>query len=261
MPAPTLPTAFLAVPLAHRGLHDRAAGVVENSRSAVLAAASAGYGAEIDVQLSADGEAMVFHDDDLARLTGREGPVGALAAAELSAAPLLGAADPAEGPPPLATLLQDLAGRAPLLIEIKRQPTDAATRALAEKTCAALEGYAGPVALMSFDPRAVLACAETAPDIPRGLTSMDYVAAARNDEADQGLDPETRAALTNLAHVEPAGAAFVSYRWQDLPTERTRALRQAGVPVLCWTTRSPEDDAAARPHVDNVTFEGYRPPV
>jgi glycerophosphoryl diester phosphodiesterase len=91
---------------------------------------------------------------------------------------------------------------------------------------------------------------------------MDYVAAAADgDEAARGLSPEARDALSGLRHLEPAGAAFVSYRWQDLPTERTRALREAGVPVLCWTTRSAEDDAAARAHADNVTFEGYRPPL
>ena len=72
---PTLDPAFLTIPLAHRGLHDRAAGVIENSRAAITAAVEAGYGVEIDLQLSADGEAMVFHDDELLRLTPVRGPV------------------------------------------------------------------------------------------------------------------------------------------------------------------------------------------
>ncbi|MEM1314414.1 MAG: glycerophosphodiester phosphodiesterase family protein [Pseudomonadota bacterium] len=257
-----LDAAFLRHPLAHRGLHDRDAGIIENSLTAVLAAAEAGYGVEIDLQLSSDGEAMVFHDDALARLTGRSGPVGALTAAELQATPLLGAADPAEGPPRFADLLEALDGRAPLLVEIKSQPTEAATRALTRRACAILSGREGAVAVMSFDPTAVLAAAEVAPEIPRGLVSMDYEAAAARGDGDvSGLPKAVRTALTEMAAWQAAGCAFASFRWQDLPSARTEALRAAGAPVLCWTTRSAEDDAAARRQADNVTFEGYRPPL
>ncbi|MEO0681323.1 MAG: glycerophosphodiester phosphodiesterase family protein [Pseudomonadota bacterium] len=250
-----LPAAFLSAPIAHRGLHDRAAGIVENTISAARAAIEDGYGIELDLQLSADGEAMVFHDDDLARLTGRDGPVGALTAAELTATPLLDAAR-SEAPPSFSTLLQAAAGRAPLLIEIKRQPDDAATRALTARAVAALNDYSGPAALMSFDPVAVAAAALAAPDVPRGLVSMDY---ARADVEDR-VPEARRADLTDMADLERLDCAFASYHWRDLPMPRTQTLREAGLPLLCWTTRSLQDDASARRHADNVTFEGYRPP-
>ncbi|HBM68506.1 MAG TPA: phosphodiesterase, partial [Rhodobacteraceae bacterium] len=66
---------FLARPLAHRGLHTDKAGILENSRSAFAAAIEKGYGIELDLQLSADGQAMVFHDDTLDRMTSHQGPV------------------------------------------------------------------------------------------------------------------------------------------------------------------------------------------
>ena len=116
--SPELPAAFLAAPIAHRGLHDRAAGVVENSRAAFAAAIAAGYGIEMDIQRSADGEAMVFHDDEMPRLTGLPGLVHDYTVAQLSATPLL---DGGETVPTLAEVLALVAGRAPLLIEIKDQ--------------------------------------------------------------------------------------------------------------------------------------------
>lgn len=254
---PPLPAGFLDRAIAHRGLHDRAAGVIENSLPAIRAAAAAGYGCEIDLQIAADGEAMCFHDDDLDRLTAASGPVRARTAAELGALALAGSA-PEARVPTFAQALQ-AAGTAPLLVEIKRQHDEVGVGPLearaAELIAAHLAACGGSVAVMSFDPRAVAWFHEHAPAIPRGLVSMDW----DRDADGEGLDPVTRAGLTAMASFEASGCSFCSYRWRDLPTGRTRALREAGLPVLCWTTRSPQDDAAARPHVDNVTFEGYRP--
>lgn len=254
---PPLPPGFLDRPIAHRGLHDRAAGVIENSLPAIRAAAAAGYGCEIDLQIAADGEAMCFHDDDLDRLTAASGPVRDRMAAELGALPLTGAAPEARIP----TFAQALeaAGDAPLLVEIKRQHERVGVGPLearaAERIAAHLAAGGGPVAVMSFDPRAVAWFHDHAPAIPRGLVSMDW----DRDADGRGLSAQARADLSALSTFEASGCGFCSYHWRDLPTDRTTALRAAGLPVLCWTTRSPADDAAARPHVDNVTFEGYRP--
>ncbi len=111
-----LPSAFLGRPLAHRGLHDRKSGVIENSRAAIKAAVAAGYGVEIDLQQSADGEAMVFHDDVLDRLTAETGPISARNARELAGVSLK---DGAEGIPTLAEILDIVRGRSALLIEFK----------------------------------------------------------------------------------------------------------------------------------------------
>ena len=149
-----LPAAFLTQPPAHRALHDSAAGRPENSRAAVRAAVAAGYGIEIDVQLSSDGQAMVFHDEDLDRLTSDCGPVRARTAAELGRTRLRDAED---GIPTLPEVLALIGGRVPLLIEIKDQTltmseTDGRLEAA---TAAALASYTGPVAVMSFNPHAV----------------------------------------------------------------------------------------------------------
>lgn len=249
-----LPEAFLAPPIAHRGLHDRAVGRIENSRAAIAAAIAAGYGVEIDVQLSADGEAMVFHDATLDRLTGETGPVRARTAAELGRIALRGGG---ETIPTLAGILALVGDRAALLVEVKDQ-----SRALSPDGIGPLEArvatllaaHRGPVATMSFNPHAMIALSRLAPDVPRGL-----VACAASDYDEPGLSQSRRTELAELAHMTAAGACFASYDHRALPTPRTARLRASGIPVLCWTIRSPAQAAAVAPHADNITFEGFRP--
>lgn len=246
-----LPEVFLHAPIAHRAYHDRSAGRVENSRSAVRAAVAAGYGIEVDVQLSADGMAMVFHDDELDRLTGERGPVSARTAAELGKIELTGGG---EGIPTLAQVLEIVAGRVALLIEIKDQTrvmgpgVGALERAVAD----ALKGYGGPVAVMSFNPHSVAAMAEIAPDLPRGLTTYGF-----DDVEARALPEAHRARLAAIADFEAVGACFISHDARDLARPRVAELKARGVPVLCWTIRSPEAETKAREVANNVTFEGY----
>lgn len=246
-----LPSAFLARPIAHRGLHDRAAGVVENSLPALRAAAEAGYGIEIDLQLSSDGEAMCFHDDDLERLTDEHGRVREWSCEDLQALPLKGGNGAT-----IPTFAQALeaAGEAPLLVEIKPQAGGTSMAALTSRASDLAARHPGPVAFMSFEPAVVLWLRDHAATLPRGLVSMDWSLAKEGD-----LDAETRAALTDVTQFEELEADFVSYRWQDLPRQRLRELKERGVPLLCWTTKSEAEDESARLHADNVTFEGYRP--
>jgi glycerophosphoryl diester phosphodiesterase len=251
--SPELPAAFLRAPIAHRGLHDRARGIVENSRAAAEAAIAAGYGVELDVQRSADGEAMVFHDDDMRRLTGAPGLVTDYSAVALAGITLAGST---ETVPTLAEFLARVAGRAPLLIEVKDQ--DGAlgpdVGPLEARVGALLAGYAGPVALMSFNPHAVAALAEAAPDVPRGLTTCNF-------EDDEWTLPDyRRAELSGLADAERLGVAFISHDRRDLQNPAVRRLK-ARVPVLCWTVRSPAEEATARRIADNITFEGYAPVI
>lgn len=245
----TLPPAFLARPLAHRALHGP--GRPENGLAAVRAAVAAGYGVEVDLQLSADGVAVAFHDDDLIRLTGVEGPVAARTAAELGALPLLGGD---EGVPTLAALLGEVAGRVPLLIEVKDQDGAMGPRVGALETALAqgLHGYEGPVAVMSFNPHAVLALRDLAPDVPRGLTT-----AAFDPDGWALLPPAACDRLRAIPDYDAAGACFVSHEARDLARPRVAELKAQGAAVLCWTIRSPEEERAARAVADNVTFEGY----
>ena len=250
-----LDSAFLRLPIAHRGLHDRAKGVIENSPSAFAAAIAAGYGIELDLQLSADGVAMVFHDETLDRLTGERGALADRTAADLSAIRLAGGADHI---PTLDTVLEQVAGRVPLLIELKDQTLalgDSDGR-LEAATARALQGYSGPVAVMSFNPSMMAHMARLAPQIARGITTSSY------DPADWAPVPaQTCETLRDIPDFDSTGASFISHQNDDLTRPRVAELRAQGVAILCWTIRSPEDEARVRQYAQNITFEGYLPPI
>lgn len=246
-----LPAAFLTRPIAHRGFHDAAAGVPENSLAAARAAIAQGYGIELDIQPSADGVAMVFHDYDLGRLTGRAGRIADVSAADLASLPLAGGE---EGIPTLAAFLKAVAGRVPLLIEIKSQDpfTGEGTGALEAAVARDLAGYGGPVAVMSFNPHSVAAMARLAPDLPRGLTTWSW-----GHDPDHPLPPAREAELRAIPDYGPTGSCFISHEYADLSRPRVRELKAQGAAILCWTIRSPEAGARAREIADNITFEGY----
>lgn len=248
-----LPPVFLERPIAHRALHDSAAGRPENALSSVQAAIARGYGIEIDLQRARDGQAMVFHDYDLRRLTDVPGPVAQRDSAELQALYLTGGS---EGIPTLGALLEVVRGRVPLLIELKDQDGQLGPDIgiLERATAQALAGYDGPVAVMSFNPHSVALMGALLPDIPRGLTTCDFAA------RDWPLIPETtRQHLRQIPDFDRTGASFISHDARDLRADPVTRIRQAGHPVLCWTIRSPEEEARARPVADNITFEGYLP--
>lgn len=245
---PKLPDSFLRLPIAHRALHGAAG--PENSRAAIVAAVEYGYGIEIDLQLSADTQAMVFHDYDLTRLTGTRGKTRSLPAAELATRPLLGTD---EGIPTLSEVLELVAGRVPLLIELKDQDGTMGPNigALEEATVTALAGYAGPVGLMSFNPYSVMRLRDLAPNLPRGIVTSAY------DERSWPLPPETCAHLRAIPDYTASGASFISHEAADLGRARVAELTAEGADILCWTIRSPQAEAIARKVADNVTFEGY----
>lgn len=251
-PVVPLPKAFLKAPIAHRALHDRAAGRPENSCAAVRAAVVAGYGIEIDIQPSADGVPMVFHDYDLRRLTGKSGRIHGRSAADLQALPLL---QGSEGIPTLADILVLVAGRVPLLIEIKDQDGNMGDDVgeLERAVAKTLSNYAGPVALMSFNPHSVAALADAAPHLPRGIVTGAY-----RPEAWPLLSGATRDRLRDIPDMARTGSSFISHDAADLSRPRVAMLKALGTAVLCWTIRSPEAEAEARRVAQNVTFEGYK---
>lgn len=247
----TLPASFFDRPITHRALHDRKAGRVENSIKSIEAAIAAGYGIEMDVQMTSDGHAMVFHDDMLDRLTGETGPIRARTRAELEAIPLT---DDGSMIPALDTVLALVAGDVPLLIEIKDQDGGMGTDVgpLEAATCSALKGYKGDVALMSFNPHAVAKCAEYAPDIPRGITTSSYEPMFWPEVPDHVRD-----ALREIPDYDRVGACFISHESTDLDRPRVAELKAQGAHIFTWTIRSAKAEAEARRIVDNVTFEGY----
>ena len=242
---------FIARPLAHRALHNRADKRPENSPSAIRAAVVAGYGIECDVQGTADGQAVVFHDEWMERLTEATGFVKDYTAAALGRIALRDCNDCI---PTLPEVLAMVAGRVPLLIEIKDQTdrmgeTDGRLEAAVAR---ALAGYSGPVAVMSFNPHAVANMARLAPEVPRGLTTAayDYTGWAP-------LSPDRCDELRAIADYDRVGACFISHEAADLGRDRVAELKAKGATILTWTITSAAMEEKARAVADNVTFEGY----
>lgn len=246
----TLPAGFATIPIAHRGLHGD--GIPENSLAAAQAAIDAGYGIEIDIQPALDGTPMVFHDYDLSRLAGERSFIRTLSVQDLSSKRLAGGSEPI---PELTRLLDLVAGQVPLLVEIKDPDGRLGQNIgdLHERVAQALTGYDGPVAVMSFNPHVAKAFGAVMPAIPVGLTTCDF---AEQDWA--GVPHETRKRLAAIADFDDVGACFISHDKSDLDNPRVDALKAQGVPILCWTIRSPEQEDQARRIADNITFEGYR---
>ena len=247
----SLPASFLTRPITHRGLHDLAAGRAENSLKSFEASIGADYGIEMDLQLSRDGVAMVFHDYELSRLTAETGPVALRTAAELRQIPL---SSDGGTIPTLSDVLRLVDGKVPLLIEIKDQDGIMGSNVgeLEQATAQALEGYSGQVALMSFNPHSVAEFVKLLPSVPRGLVTSAYSA------VDWPTIPtKRRDELRLIDDYERVGACFISHEAADLDRERVANLKRQGAKVLCWTIRSKTEEDHARRIVDNVTFEGY----
>jgi len=217
MAAPRLDPAFLKIPIAHRGLHDASKGVIENALSAFEAAISHGYGIELDVQLSADGEAMSFHDDTLDRLTVERGNVSAQNASALKTISLSGSADTI---PDMRQTLDLIAGRVPLLIEIKDQDGALGPNVgpLEKRLAELLSGYKGPLGVMSFNPHSIAAFASFAPDIPRGRVTCTF-------DDWPGVSGADLAALQPISPKNAGGISFVSHDRADLTSPHVTAAK------------------------------------
>ena len=239
-----------ARPIAHRGLHDEAHGIVENTASAARAAVEAGYGMETDLQLAADGEAMVFHDDTLERLTERAGTIAALPARELRQVAYKGSRDRIIT---LGELTDLVAGRTPLVIELKSD-FDGDLR-LVRRAAEVLRNYAGSVAVMSFDPDLIAALRHIAPGITRGMVSDRYFTHPHW----KFLKPPQKRNLAFLLHAPRSRPQFIAYRVDDLPSIAPWIARNVfGLPLLTWTVRTGADRARAQRHADQIIFEGFR---
>jgi glycerophosphoryl diester phosphodiesterase len=235
-----------ARPVAHRGLHDAEAGVIENTPSAFRAAVAGNYAIECDLQISADGEAMVYHDDTLDRLNDGSGRLDAMTAAALKRIAFKGSADRMFS---LGELCDLVADRVTLVIELKGN-FDGDNR-LAARAAQVLAGYRGPAALMSFDPGQIAALRDLAPAILRGLVGMRRQADAPS------------AGVSALEYFRAAFAArpqFLAYRVADLTTAAPLVARHLfRLPLLTWTVRSFAERVRASRYADQMIFEGFRP--
>jgi glycerophosphoryl diester phosphodiesterase len=238
---------LVARPIAHRGLHVEAKGIIENTASAFASAMAGSYAIECDVQLTAEGEAVVFHDDTLERLTVGTGLVKRYTTKQLQKLTIKNTLDHMQT---LGELLEQVQGKVPLIIELKTHWNGEMTLAL--RALQVLESYTGPYALMSFDPDLVAAVAEHSPSTIRGITADRTVHPDYN-----ALPVQRRLDMQLFRHLATTRPHFVSFYDGDLPYAPVQAIRAAGHPIITWTIRSREQETMARRYSDQVTFEGY----
>jgi glycerophosphoryl diester phosphodiesterase len=230
---------LVARPIAHRGLHDANRDIPENTMAAFRAAIAADYAIECDLHPSADGAPMVFHDDALERLTGERGLIRDRTMADLRRLKVGGTH---EAIPTLSELLEEVGGRAPLVLELKS--VRGRDRGFAAAVAETLRAYSGPVAVMSFEPRLMAECRRHAPGLARGLTA----------------EGDWRRGALHLAAILAFGLHFVSYSIRDLPTWAPLfARRTLKLPLICWTVRTEAEREKAARYTDQITFEGFRP--
>jgi glycerophosphoryl diester phosphodiesterase len=226
-------------PIAHRGLHDRDAGRPENSMAAFAAALDGEYAIECDLQFSADSQPVVFHDDMLDRLTDDAGPVKDRPAIALQKIALSGSQ---ETIPLLADLLALVAGKVPLIVEMK--DNGECNIAFAEAVADGVKDYTGPLAVMSLDHAILDALGHADGSLPRGLVAKGG----------------WRMAARHLRAMIRLKLDFMTYKIVDLPTLAPWICRYIlRRPLLCWTVRTDADHQSASRRTDQITFEGFRP--
>jgi glycerophosphoryl diester phosphodiesterase len=239
-------------PIAHRGLHDSKNGRIENTEPAFTAAIAKGYGIECDLQAAEDGTPMVFHDETLERLVGPPARLATWSAASLCRLRHKGSD---ERILKFAELLELVDGRAPILVEVKRnrRPPPPAFLLKVARLAAA---YRGPLALMSFKRDFVSAFIELAPGVPRGP-----VAGTHQLRAGWWMTPSREkkiAAVGRLLSHVPPGIGFYAVDVKSLSAAHIWQERNApALPLYSWTIRSARERAAAARWADAPIFEGY----
>lgn len=237
------PSWLRQTPIAHRGLHDGA--LPENSLAAFRAAIAAGYAIELDVHLGSGGELLVFHDDDLRRMTGSGGSIATTPWSKLATL-RLGASD--EPIPRLGAVLECVAGRVPLVVEVKagKRP-----RATAIAVAEAVASYEGPLALQSFHPFALAQLRRALPEVVLGVLSCDFT--------EMQLPAVQKFALRRLLLAPLSRPDYIGYELGALPHWAPTLARRLGLPLVAWTVRDDAQLQRARSLADNVIFESVRP--
>ena len=233
---------------AHRGYHDGNVAVPENSLSSFQAAIDAGYGIELDVQLSSDKVPMVFHDADLMRICGREGKIWDYTCQELQEMKLFGTE---ETIPTLEEALALINGQVPILVEYKMDKVDTDVCAYSHEL---LKDYDGPYAVQSFHPFALFWYRQNAKDIPRGILAKNFI----RDNAEKGEEPSSIAPLTTNLMLKVIGYPdVIAYDYQDADYFALKLCRLMGAPTSTWTLKDPAHYEQVKGQFDLYTFEGF----
>ncbi len=234
------PTWLTERPIAHRGLHKAGTDRVENSIPAIKAAIAAGFAIEVDVQLTKDMGVVVIHDRTLKRLTGISGYLPDMTLEKVTAIEITGSNSCI---PSLQMLLDLVAGQVPLFIELKVVREDD-PNALPAAMIDSLRAYSGPLAVMSFHPRAIKWFKENAPEIPRGMVLEESKARFKLNMG-----------LRRMKYCKIAGAQFVAHDIKSLPNLFSKRWRKAGRPLVSWTVNTQELEKKAAKYADQPIFE------
>lgn len=230
---------------AHRGYFDNETETPENSLAAFQAAVDAGYGIELDVQLSSDGVAMVFHDADLMRMCGVEGKIWEYTCAELQAMKLLGTSQTI---PTLEETLALIGGRVPVIVEYKLDKVD---KAVCEAGNALLQEYDGVYCIQCFHPLALLWYKQNAPEVIRGQLSQSFW------EKEEYDGQALYALLSYLIENVATRPDYIAYELDDYDNLSLRLCKAMGAKTAGWTIRSPEDYETAKGHFDLYIFDSF----
>ncbi|WP_428674692.1 glycerophosphodiester phosphodiesterase family protein [Roseibium sp.] len=245
--------AIFARPIAHRGYHDADNGVIENTPTAVQKAVERNFAIEVDVQETADCEALVFHDYTLDRLAEGTGNVIAQSSADLVRIGMKTGTD-------RLWLLQDLFdlvdGKVPLVIEIKSLLRRDAQGDFVRKVVDQVAAYHGPACIKTFDPDMLSHARAHNSNVLRGIVA---------DRAEPGPDYSLhgrmdRFILRHILHAPRTRPNFISYGIKDLPMPGPSLMRSVfKIPVMTWTVRNTEQLEKAARYADQIVFEGFDP--
>jgi glycerophosphoryl diester phosphodiesterase len=242
-------------PIAHRGLHDSANGVIENTLRAAEAAIANGFAIECDIQLSVDGEAIVFHDETIDRLTDATGPLSSLSAAEIATVRMTGTGEP---PPTFTAFLEAVAGRTPIICELKSR-FDGDWR-IADRAAALAATYDGPLAFKSFDHdlAAYLRLRRPHMRAPGGPCPIGLLAQASYDDPYWDfLSAEQKRERTDFDHYDLARPDFLSFNVDDLPHKIPFLVKEyTDAPIMVWTVKTAQQREAAHKWADQIVFDG-----
>lgn len=237
---------------AHRGLHGTVGGydeyAAENSLTAFRRAKEHGFGIELDLRMSKDGEIVVIHDGNLERVTGFDGKVSELTLEEIKSKPLIGTTDTV---PTLHEVLELIDGAIPLLFEIKEEGMN---HTLSEKVAEILKDYKGDYMVESFSPFAFGVFKKNLPNIPRGF--LAYKHSMKKESSSLSFRLIQRLTFNFLAR--PAFIALHVKTPKLFPVPLVAAIYNT--PLIAWTVKSKEEEIEAyKMGFSGIIFEDYIP--
>lgn len=237
---------LFGVHYAHRGLFDNQSDAPENSLNAFAKAVEAGYGIELDVQLSKDKVPVVFHDASLKRMCGIDDKVWNYTLEELQKMHLMGTEQTI---PTFAQVLDIIAGKVPIIVEYKMDVPDTKVCELGDSL---LRNYNGVYCIESFHPFAVAWYKKHRPEIVRGQLAMDYW----KEEKYKGK--ALYLLLTNLLMNFLGRPDFIAYKHQDVSQFSRKICKKLGALSVAWTIKSQEDYEKVKNDFDLFIFDSCK---